>query len=271
MLRTFGLALSLMAAMLLLVIAGPGSAAPKKLAGTVGPGFTISLKLSGAPVTKRQGRPVPVGRQRPLVDPRLPSHGARREQGGDVSPVHRDEGRAPHAEEGRLHVRVRPARERHARDVSRRLSAGALAGTPAAHTHEPTAPRVSHDATRAAPSGASVTSAAQAAHRSHAGDGRRLCACRPTSSLDQTDNRFCSTCSPTPAGDSGSQTTRGFGSERRATTSSSTSRQPLCPPRRALCSHEPCARTELPLRDGERERWTSSAPATSSGSRSMKT
>ena len=52
MLRTFGLAVSLMAAMLLLVIAGPGSAAPKKLAGTVGPGFTISLKLSGAPVTK---------------------------------------------------------------------------------------------------------------------------------------------------------------------------------------------------------------------------
>ena len=52
MLRTFGLAAPLVAAMLSLVLAGPGSAAPKKLAGTVGPGFTIRLNFSGAPVTR---------------------------------------------------------------------------------------------------------------------------------------------------------------------------------------------------------------------------
>jgi hypothetical protein len=50
--RTIGLAVPLVAAMVFLVLAGPGSAAPKTLAGTVGPDFKISLKLSGAPVTK---------------------------------------------------------------------------------------------------------------------------------------------------------------------------------------------------------------------------
>ena len=38
--------------MLSLVLAGTASAAPKTVAGTVGPGFTITLKLNGSNVTK---------------------------------------------------------------------------------------------------------------------------------------------------------------------------------------------------------------------------
>jgi ABC-type amino acid transport substrate-binding protein len=68
MLRTFGLAVSLVAAVLF-GVAGPGSAAPKKLAGTVGPGFTISVKLSGAPVTKLKG-----GQYRLVVSDRSSIH-----------------------------------------------------------------------------------------------------------------------------------------------------------------------------------------------------
>jgi hypothetical protein len=55
--------------MLFLVLAGSGSAAPKKLAGTVGPGFTISLKLSGAPITKLEA-----GQYRLVVSDRSSIH-----------------------------------------------------------------------------------------------------------------------------------------------------------------------------------------------------
>jgi plastocyanin len=40
------------AATLSLLLAGTGSAAPKAVVGTVGPGFTIGLKLDGKKVTK---------------------------------------------------------------------------------------------------------------------------------------------------------------------------------------------------------------------------
>lgn len=67
--RTFGLAAPLVAAMLFLVIAGPGSAAPRKLAGTVGPGFTISLKFGG-----RSATTLKAGRYRLVVNDRSSIH-----------------------------------------------------------------------------------------------------------------------------------------------------------------------------------------------------
>ena len=51
-LRTLGVAVPLAAAALALLLAGTGSAAPKSVVGTVGPGFTISLKFGGKPVTR---------------------------------------------------------------------------------------------------------------------------------------------------------------------------------------------------------------------------
>jgi hypothetical protein len=49
--RTLGLALAVVAAASSLVVAGTGSAAPRVLAGTVGPGFTISLEFGGKSAT----------------------------------------------------------------------------------------------------------------------------------------------------------------------------------------------------------------------------
>ena len=51
-LRTLGVAVPLAAAALALLLAGTGSAAPKSVVGTVGPGFSIDLKFGGKPVTR---------------------------------------------------------------------------------------------------------------------------------------------------------------------------------------------------------------------------
>ena len=51
-LRTLGVAAPLAAVALALLLAGTGSAAPKSVVGTVGPGFTIGLKFGGKPVTR---------------------------------------------------------------------------------------------------------------------------------------------------------------------------------------------------------------------------
>ena len=51
-LRTLGVAAPLAAVALALLLAGTGSAAPKSVAGTVGPGFTIGLRFGGKPVTR---------------------------------------------------------------------------------------------------------------------------------------------------------------------------------------------------------------------------
>ena len=57
-LRTLGVAAPLAAVALALLLPGTGSAAPKSVVGTVGPGFTISLKFGGKTVTKlRAGVP----------------------------------------------------------------------------------------------------------------------------------------------------------------------------------------------------------------------
>ena len=50
--RTLGVAVPLAAVALALLLAGTGSAAPKSVVGTVGPGFTIDLKFGGKPVTR---------------------------------------------------------------------------------------------------------------------------------------------------------------------------------------------------------------------------
>jgi hypothetical protein len=56
--RVLGAAVPLAAVALALLLAGTGSAAPRSVAGTVGPGFTISLKLGGKRVTSlRAGVP----------------------------------------------------------------------------------------------------------------------------------------------------------------------------------------------------------------------
>jgi hypothetical protein len=120
--RTFGLAAAVVAAMLFFVLAGPGSAAPKKLAGTVGPGYTISLKFGGKSATTLKA-----GRYRLLVSDRSPIHDFHITGPGvnkvvTSVPFTGTKIRAPCAETGRLHLRVRPARERDARNVSGRLT-----------------------------------------------------------------------------------------------------------------------------------------------------
>ena len=52
MARMFGNAAAAAVAALALVLVGNATAAPKTVVGTVGPGFTITLKLNGARVTK---------------------------------------------------------------------------------------------------------------------------------------------------------------------------------------------------------------------------
>jgi plastocyanin len=52
MTRIFGNAVVVSVAALALVFAGNAAAAPKTVVGTVGPGFTITLKLNGSNVTK---------------------------------------------------------------------------------------------------------------------------------------------------------------------------------------------------------------------------
>ena len=51
-LRALGVAAPLAAVALALLLAGTGSAAPKSVVGTVGPGFTISLRFGDKPVTR---------------------------------------------------------------------------------------------------------------------------------------------------------------------------------------------------------------------------
>ena len=51
-LRTLGVAAPLAAVALALLLAGTGTAAPRSVVGTVGPGFTISLKFGGKPVMR---------------------------------------------------------------------------------------------------------------------------------------------------------------------------------------------------------------------------
>jgi plastocyanin len=66
-LRTLGVAAPLAA--LALLLAGTGSAAPKSVAGTVGPGFTIRLELGGVSATRLKA-----GRYRLTVSDRSSIH-----------------------------------------------------------------------------------------------------------------------------------------------------------------------------------------------------
>ncbi len=52
MTRTLGIAATVAVVALSLVLVGAAAAAPKTVVGTVGPGFTIGLKLEGKKVTK---------------------------------------------------------------------------------------------------------------------------------------------------------------------------------------------------------------------------
>ncbi|HEX9351292.1 MAG TPA: plastocyanin/azurin family copper-binding protein [Gaiellaceae bacterium] len=52
MFRRFGIAAVVSVVAISLLLAGNASAAPKTVVGTVGPGFTITLKLNGNKVTK---------------------------------------------------------------------------------------------------------------------------------------------------------------------------------------------------------------------------
>lgn len=67
--RAFALVTPLVAVTLFLVLAGSGSARPKTLAGTVGPGFTIGVKLGGRSATKLEA-----GRYRLVVSDRSSIH-----------------------------------------------------------------------------------------------------------------------------------------------------------------------------------------------------
>jgi hypothetical protein len=68
-----GIAVPLSAAVLAFTLAGSGSAAPKSLAGTVGPGYTISLESGGTPVTRLRAG----GRYRLVVADRSSIHNFR--------------------------------------------------------------------------------------------------------------------------------------------------------------------------------------------------
>ena len=86
-----------------------GAAAPTKLVGTVGPGFTITLKKAARPV-----RLLTPGRYSITVADKSNIHnfhlkGPGAEQGDHDRRLRRDEDRDPRPEEGHLHVRVRPA------------------------------------------------------------------------------------------------------------------------------------------------------------------
>ena len=105
-----------------LTLAGTATAAPKTVNGTVGPGFTIALKLNGANVAKLKAGVPYRSDQRQVVDPRLSHHGARTEQGRDVCRLHRDEVVRRDAQEGHVQVHVRPARVLHARELQGRLT-----------------------------------------------------------------------------------------------------------------------------------------------------
>jgi hypothetical protein len=71
--RMLGIPVPLAAAVLALVLASSGSAAPKSLAGTVGPGYTITLESGGTPVAKLRAG----GRYRFVVDDRSSIHNFR--------------------------------------------------------------------------------------------------------------------------------------------------------------------------------------------------
>ena len=107
-----------------LVVAGSAPAATKTLSGSVGPGFTISLKYKGKKVVQADARPLPDQGQRQVRLPQLPHQRARRE------PPHHD-GRLrgheePHlqAQEGDVPLRVRPARRRDEGQLQGRLTCG---------------------------------------------------------------------------------------------------------------------------------------------------
>ena len=94
-----------------------------KLYGQSGPGFTITLKrASFVPVRSLKRGHVHLRHPGPLDDPQLPPEGPRRRQEDVRSlPRHQDLGERE-AEEGQVHVRVRPAQVEHARVVHRQVT-----------------------------------------------------------------------------------------------------------------------------------------------------
>jgi hypothetical protein len=92
-------------------VASAGSAgSPKKVDGSVGPGFTIKLAVGGKSVTKLKAG-----------DSRFPPDGPGREQGDHERAVHGHEDGRPDVQEGHLQVRLRPARLLDERELHGRL------------------------------------------------------------------------------------------------------------------------------------------------------
>ena len=121
--RRFGYATVVSFAALSLLLAGNATAAPKTVVGTVGPGFTITLKLNGAKVTKLKA-----GVQyRFVINDRSSIHDFHLEGPGVDKVVTAvdftgTKSIRPQAQEGHVHVRVRPARVLHARELQGRLT-----------------------------------------------------------------------------------------------------------------------------------------------------
>jgi hypothetical protein len=122
MFRKFGIATVVgVVAFSSLLLAGNASAAPKTVVGTVGPGFTITLKLNGSKVTKlKAGVPYRfvINDRASIHDFHLTGPGTNR---CSLGRLHWDEVVRHQAQEGHVHLHVRPARALHARELQGRL------------------------------------------------------------------------------------------------------------------------------------------------------
>ena len=107
----YAIAASFAAALALVVAAAPvNAAAPTKLTATVGPGFTITLKKGTKKVTTLKPGAYSITVQDKSSAPQLPPDRARPEPEDDGRRG-QDEDLGRHVQEGKLPVRVRPARE----------------------------------------------------------------------------------------------------------------------------------------------------------------
>ena len=89
-----------------LVAVGPANAAPKTVNGTVGPGFTISLKLGGKKVTQAQADDLHVQGRGQVVHARLPHLRPRRQQGDNGRRLQGNEDGHDQAAEGHVPLQV---------------------------------------------------------------------------------------------------------------------------------------------------------------------
>ena len=120
-------ALAVVFALSALIGAGSAAAAPKTVNGSVGPGFTISLKLAGKKVKKLKATTYRFKITRQVLEPQLPPQGPGLQQGHHERRLHRHEDGHDQAQEGDLPLRVRSALELHEGQLQGRLTSAFVA------------------------------------------------------------------------------------------------------------------------------------------------